>query len=494
MSRTLLLREIAAVIPGARLVNDSAGVVISSLAINSGSVEPGALFFAIPGASRDGHDFINDAKTRGACAFLVSREEALGSNAGILVSDPRLALSAVADYWYGRPSQSLALVGITGTNGKTTTNWIVYSLLNLLDKKTFRMGTLGFFAPGIADDPDSLTSPDALAVHRDLALAKAGGCEAGVLEISSHALDQARMHHLKLTSAVFTNLTRDHLDYHKTMADYGAAKLRILDLLAPGGAARLVVNGDDPFSEQFIQQAKLKKCAVISFGFSKAVDGQILDLKNQAGKSSFTLKRAGVDYQISSPYIGEHNAQNVVGALLAVEALGYSIKQLQEVLPHVTQVPGRLEYVGSAGIDVYVDYAHTPDALENVLSVLKPLTKGKLWAVCGCGGDRDPGKRPQMAKIAIELADRAVFTSDNPRTEDPAKILVDMTAEGAVPELLEVDRARAIEQTLTRAVAGDTVIIAGKGHEDYQIIGTTKYPFSDVSVVRKFFEQNREDR
>jgi UDP-N-acetylmuramoyl-L-alanyl-D-glutamate--2,6-diaminopimelate ligase len=494
VSRSFSLREIAAVIPGARLLNDSVGAVVRSLTINSGAVEPGALFFAIPGSTRDGHDFIEDAKARGACAFVVSRQEALGSNPGIVVNDPRLALSAVADFWYGRPSQRLSLVGVTGTNGKTTTNWMVYSLLNLLNIKTFRMGTLGFFAPGVADDPDSLTSPDALAVHRDLALAEAGGCEAGVLEISSHALVQARMHHLKLSSAVFTNLTRDHLDYHKTMADYGAAKLRILDLMAHGGAARLVVNGDDPFAEQFVQQAKLKGCEAVSFGFSAGVDVQIFDLKNKAGQSSFTLKRGGVEYQISSPYIGEHNAQNVVGALLAVEALGISIEQQLEVLPKVTQVPGRLEYVGKEGVDVYVDYAHTPDALQNVLTVLKPLTKGKLWVVCGCGGDRDPGKRPQMARIASELADRAVFTSDNPRTEDPAKILADMTAEGVIPELLEVDRARAIEQTLTRAVAGDTVIIAGKGHEDYQIIGTTKYPFSDVNVVKKFFGRNQEER
>jgi UDP-N-acetylmuramoyl-L-alanyl-D-glutamate--2,6-diaminopimelate ligase len=491
VSRSFLLRELAAVVPGARLLNDSTGQRVSSLAINSSTVEPGALFFAIPGSSRDGHDFLPAAKERGAAAFLVSKEAALGNDPGIAVPDPRLALSAIADFWYGRPSQQLSLVGITGTNGKTTTNWIIYSLLNQLGKKAFRMGTLGFFAPGIADDPDSLTSPDALSVHRDLALALAGGCKAGVLEISSHALDQLRMHNLKLTSAVFTNLTRDHLDYHKTMADYGAAKLRILDLLPPNNAGCMVVNGDDGFAELFIEQARRRGCAVVSFGFSSGLDVQISNLQNHAGRSSFTLSRSGHEYQLSSPFIGEHNAQNVVGALLAVEALGYTIEQLKEVLPHVTQVPGRLEYITRAGVEVYVDYAHTPDALENVLKVLKPLTKGRLWVVCGCGGDRDPGKRPQMARIATELADKAVFTSDNPRTEVPEQILADMLAEGAAPEFSEVDRTRAIEQTLTRAVAGDTVVIAGKGHENYQIIGTTKYPFSDVKVVEDFFQRNQ---
>lgn len=485
------LADLCAVLPDSTLLNATGDERVSSITFRSDQVTSGALFCAVRGTVRDGHEFVNSAYASGAAACLVSDPAALQSRPGILVSDQRAAVSKLAAHWYSYPSRSLKLVGITGTNGKTTTNWIVFSLLNLLGIKTLRMGTLGFFVPEVADDPESLTSPDPITVHRDLARALAGGAQAGVLEVASHALDQSRMSDVDLCAGVFTNLTRDHLDYHLTMENYGDAKLKLLELITPGSKGCMVVNRDDPFAERFYERAREKGIAVQSFASQYPADYTIGALAHHDKGSSFAFSGEGKTWQIHSPFTGLHNAQNVAGALLSLVPLGVSFEQLIEVLPQVSQVPGRLESVGEGEITVYVDYAHTPDALQNVLSVLRPLTKEKLWVVCGCGGDRDRGKRPQMAQIAVNLADHAVFTSDNPRTEDPQQILDDMMIEGARPEIVEVDRVRAIEETLSRAKPGDTVVIAGKGHEDYQIIGKTKFPLSDTKIVRDFFASTR---
>lgn len=481
------LAEIASQIPGASLQGTSGTELITGIAFQSGKVQEGSLFCAVRGTTQDGHQFVSQAITNGASACLVSDPASVPDSPAIVVDDVREALSRLAAFWYGSPSRQLNLVGITGTNGKTTTNWIVFQLLGLLGVKALRMGTLGFFAPGVADDPDSLTSPDPISVHRDLARALAGGVQAGALEVASHGLDQSRMRDVELTSAVFTNLTRDHLDYHCTMERYGEAKLKILELLRSGDRSLMVVNADDPFAEKFQARARSLERRTVSFGSGEKADYRIGVSKRTASGSEFTLTAEGNAISIESPYIGLHNSQNVVGAMLSLLPLGFSLEEMAAVLPQVAQVPGRLEAVTGSGIDVYVDYAHTPDALENVLTVLRPLTRGKLWVICGCGGDRDRGKRPQMARIAVARGDYAVFTSDNPRTEDPDAIIADMVAEGATPRFVELDRKRAIEETLSQAQSGDTVLIAGKGHEDYQIIGTVKRPFSDSQVVRDYF-------
>lgn len=484
------LAEIAREVPYAQLANAAGAEQVSSLTFQSGKVELGALFCAVKGTNQDGHQFIQQARASGAAAALVSDPCALNGMPGIVVPDVRTALSRLAAFWYGYPSRKLKLAGITGTNGKTTTNWIIFQLLGFLGIRALRMGTLGFFAPGVADDPESLTSPDPISVHRDLARALAGGVQAGALEVASHGLDQSRMRDVELLSAVFTNLTRDHLDYHQTMESYGAAKLKILDLLRSDKKSLMVINADDSFSSVFREHACQRNIQLAAFGCGDNAEYRISAVERKPWGSSFVLAEGSRRTEIRSPFIGLHNAQNLTGAMLALLPFGFSLEEISSVIPQISQVPGRLEGVGANGIDVYVDYAHTPDALENVLKVLRPLTKGKLWAICGCGGDRDRGKRPLMAKIAVDLADCAVFTSDNPRTESPEQIISDMVAQGAHPKFVELDRKQAIEQTLSSAQPGDTVLIAGKGHEDYQIIGSVKRPFSDSQVVRDFFAAN----
>lgn len=490
MSISHSLAGLAAALPASQLLHCSGSESVSAITFRSDQVAQGAFFCAIRGTAKDGHEFVDQAFESGAVACMVSDAAVLKGRPGVVVSDGRSALSRLAAHWYGYPSRKLKLVGITGTNGKTTTNWVVFSLLGLLGVKALRMGTLGFFVPDAADDPESLTSPDPISVHRDLARALEAGAAAGVLEVASHALDQFRMHDVEFTSGVFTNLTRDHLDYHQTMEHYGESKLKLVDLIRTDGL--MVINGDDPFSVSVAGRAGAAGLRSCQFSSRHGTEGYLIDnLIHDSEGSSFHLVEGQRRLKVHSPFSGMHNAQNVTGAMLSLLPLGYTLEQMIAVLPQVSQVPGRLESVGQQGVTVYVDYAHTPDALQNVLTVLRPLTQERLWVICGCGGDRDRGKRPQMARIAVDLADHAVFTSDNPRTEDPQQILQDMLDQGAKPEIVEVDRARAIEQTLSRAKPGDTVLIAGKGHEDYQIIGKTKYPFSDAKIVRDYFAASR---
>jgi UDP-N-acetylmuramoyl-L-alanyl-D-glutamate--2,6-diaminopimelate ligase len=486
------LAECARELDGAVLVGKGSEI-IRGLSFDTRTVKPGTLFFAIPGSSRDGHSFVQEAFSSGAIAAVVERADALGDRPGLIVKDSRRALSSLAHLWYGSRSDQLELIGVTGTNGKTTTNWLVYHLLNHLKKRCFRMGTLGFAYPDSAASGESLTSPDPLTLHRDIDIAFRDGCEAGVLEVSSHALDQRRMDALLFRTAIFTNLTRDHLDYHGTMEQYGAAKLEIVSLLKPDKQGTIVINIDDPYSREFETVARSSGRHVITFGESSRAEFRISDLNSSVGTSSFqVIHREQGSRSVCSPLSGIYNAQNLLGAMLAITTLGYSLDDIIRCIPQIPQVPGRLEFVGARDVGVYIDYAHTPDALENVLKAVRPLTSGRLWVIIGCGGDRDRGKRPQMAAAAVSLSDCAVFTSDNPRTEDPEQILRDMQSAGSEALFVEVDRRKAIHRALSEARKGDTVVVAGKGHEDYQIIGTVKRPFSDAQVVRDFFEQRGE--
>lgn len=484
------LQEVAAAI-GGDLVTDSKKLKITSLAYHVNHCKEGALFFAIKGSKADGHRYISEAFSRGAVASVVEDAEALGSSPGIVVQNSKLALSKTSALFFGTPTVKLSVIGVTGTNGKTTTHWMIDHLLQSLGKKVLRVGTIGIHSTGFADVPNPLTTPGPLELQKLFAEAVNRGIDYAVMEVSSHALTQHRVEDVRFDAAIFTNLSRDHLDYHSSIDEYATAKMKLFSLMRESGKNQKVaiVNGDDEYAERFLAVAAgLPRC--LTYGFNAGADLLIKDFSQSISGSSFTILFEGENYRVTSPFIGEYNAYNLVAAIATCVGVGFSIEEVFALTTRLPQVPGRLQSVGDKERGVFVDYAHTPDALYNALGALRSLTTGKLWTIFGCGGDRDRGKRPQMGHIAAEIADRVVITSDNPRTEDPKVIIEDILSSGIKPALVEADRKAAIEKTLSRLSPGDVLLIAGKGHEDYQIIGSTKYPFSDVSVVQDYL-QNR---
>lgn len=472
---------------GGGLVGSSA-VSVSDITCSSADVKRGALFVAVRGTSVDGHRYIADAAAKGAAAAVVEDVEALGGLPGIVVKNTRLALSKLAAVMHGHPAKMLRTIGITGTNGKTTTNWIVYHVLNQIGGGCQRIGTLGTECMGQRAEVGSLTSPDAISVQRLLQQAVEMGARNSVLETSSHALDQARVEDLEFDVAVFMNLTRDHLDYHKTFENYFAAKRHLFELLhgSSKDTKGAVIHGDDEHGRRLIQELPTLGLVDWSFGTSDDVALQIRGVEETAKHMVLTLRdrAASEQVQLSVPFIGRHNAENVVAAYGVCRALGHEPAVIADALRCVPQVPGRLERVGQGEPRVFVDYAHTPDALRRVLQAVRPTTQGDVWVVFGCGGDRDKGKRPEMAAVASEFAEQVVITSDNPRTEDPRAIINDIMVGAVGPRIVEVDRKSAIQDAIAMARVGDTVVIAGKGHEDYQIIGKEKIFFSDQEVAK----------
>lgn len=455
---------------------------LSGVVANGAHKTEGSVYVAVKGTKHDGHDFLDEAFRNGAVVAVVEDESALNGRPGVVVADSRRALSGLSALFFGDPSKDLSVVGITGTNGKTTTHWLLYHLLNQLNSPCLRIGTLGARAEGVLDYPGVLTTPGALQLQELFAEAKKGGVKSAVMEVSSHALAQGRVDDVAFDVGAFTNLTRDHLDFHGTMEEYFEAKALLFQKICTGSKTTrgAVLNIDDAFGRKLGERGQGRGLNVFSFGQAPDATVRIKDLSQTLRSSTVTIGYDGRDYKLRSALIGLHNAQNLCTALCSALALGYKIDRVIDSLQHAPQVPGRLESVGNAPFGVYVDYAHTPDGLQNVLSALKGLVQNKLWVVFGCGGDRDRGKRPQMADIAARFADRVVVTSDNPRTEDPHAIIRDILSEGCKPTIVEVDRRSAIRQALLAAKPGDVVLIAGKGHEDYQIIGTEKIHFSDV--------------
>lgn len=472
---------------GGHLVTSSP-VSVSTITCSSADVHSGSLFVAVRGTTVDGHRYIADAAQKGAHAAVVEDAAALGSLPGIVVQNTRLALSKLAAVMNGNPARELRTIGITGTNGKTTTNWIVYHVLNQIGGGCQRIGTLGTECMGQRAEVGSLTSPDAVSMQRLLRQAVDMGAKNCVLETSSHALDQARVEDLEFDVAVFMNLTRDHLDYHKTFENYFAAKRHLFELLASSskGTKGAVIHADDEHGRRLIQELPALGLVDWSFGTSEDVALKIEDVEETAQHMVMTLRdrAASRDVRLSVPFIGRHNAENVVAAYGVCRALGYEPAVIADALTRVPQVPGRLERVGEGAPRVFVDYAHTPDALKRVLQAVRPTTQGDVWVVFGCGGDRDKGKRPEMAAVASEFAEQVVITSDNPRTEDPRAIINDIMVGAVSPRIVEVDRKSAIQEAIALARTADTVVIAGKGHEDYQILGHEKIFFSDQEVAK----------
>jgi UDP-N-acetylmuramoyl-L-alanyl-D-glutamate--2,6-diaminopimelate ligase len=463
----------------------------TGVAYDSRRVQPGDVFVAVPGLKQDGRRYVGEALERGAAAIVLEGEDILAGSPAprIVVPSAREALARLAGAYFGHPSRALTMVGITGTNGKTTTSLLVDALFRRLGVKTGVIGTIEY---RIGDEarPAGQTTPEAVELQSLLAEMRESGVGAVSMEVSSHALALHRVDGVEFDVAVFTNLTQDHLDFHGTLESYRQAKARLFSLVAAGTKPRrtAVINADDPAGRSMVEGVGLP---AIAFGigagndvrprvFTSASDGIRMDVLTPAG-----------DLEIRSPLVGEHNVMNLLGAVSVGLAFGIERTVVAEALGSVSAVPGRFERV-EAGQPflVVVDYAHTPDALERVLATGRRLVApgARLAVVFGCGGDRDRGKRPLMGAIAGRLADRVWVTSDNPRSEVPeaivAEIVAGLPADARGRHLAMPDRKAAIHGALQSAEPGDVVVIAGKGHETYQIIGSDVLPFDDRAVAR----------
>jgi UDP-N-acetylmuramoyl-L-alanyl-D-glutamate--2,6-diaminopimelate ligase len=468
--------RLVAALPGARVAG-ALPPMVDAIASDSRSVRPGTLFVALRGERADGHAFVRDALARGAAAVLVERELDADLHApAIIVADTRAASSRLADAFYDHPSQALAVVGVTGTNGKTTTTHLARGVCEAAGVRCGVIGTLGG-ALGELRWPLGNTTPLALELQGLLAAQRDAGAQAVAMEVSSHALALARVEDVRFRVAVLTNITRDHLDFHGTMERYVAAKRRLFDL-----APAAVLNLDDPAGAAWAKELP----HAITYAIDAEATLRATDLRLNGDGSTF---RVG-EHLVTINLPGRFNVRNALAVLGIARALGIADEIAVQGLAATHAVPGRMERFGAFGIEAIVDYAHTPDALENVLHAARETTKRRLIVVFGCGGDRDPGKRVQMGEIAARLADRVIVTSDNPRTEDPLTI-ARAVANGWNADI-ELDRRSAIRRAIDDAQAGDTVVVAGKGHETYQIVGTESRPFDDRDEVRNAFRVRAE--
>ncbi|MBZ9799501.1 UDP-N-acetylmuramoyl-L-alanyl-D-glutamate--2,6-diaminopimelate ligase [Mesorhizobium sp. ES1-4] len=474
------LKDLAGILPVEGTA--SADLEVTGLASDSRQVKPGVVFFALAGTRADGATFAADAARRGAAAVVAGKGGALADLPVpvLAVDDPRLALALSAARYFGKQPQTM--VAVTGTSGKTSVAAFTRQIWEQAGYAAASIGTTGVVAPG-RNEYGSLTTPDPVALHQLLReLADAGVTHAS-MEASSHGLDQRRLDGVKLAAGGFTNLGRDHMDYHPTVEDYHRAKLRLFDTLLPKGAPAIIF-ADDPWSEPTIRAARAAGLDVLTVGRH----GDFLRLKrveHERHRQRAEVEADGVIHEIDLPLAGDFQIANaLVSAGLAISTGTPAVKALA-ALEKLKGAPGRLDLVGTtaSGAPVYVDYAHKPDALENVLASVRPFTTGRVLVVFGCGGDRDRGKRPIMGEIATRLADVVIVTDDNPRSEVPETIRAAILA--AAPGAIEIgDRRKAIHEAVGMLHAGDTLIVAGKGHEEGQTIGSETLHFSDHEEVR----------
>jgi UDP-N-acetylmuramoyl-L-alanyl-D-glutamate--2,6-diaminopimelate ligase len=450
-------------------------------------IEPGDIFVAVKGPDVDGHDFIPQVLAKGAKLIVCqsSSSVVIPAQAGIQVisvPDSSLALAVLAQAANGNPASMLTNLAVTGTKGKTTVTFLVRSCFQAAGQKCGLIGTV-IYDNCIDVSPAPLTTPDCRTIAKSQAQMLKAGAKYMVIEASSHALDQNRLASINFHAAAFTNLTGDHLDYHKTTGNYLAAKSKIFESLSPDSTA--VLNKQSPYSEQIAAGTKAK---ILWFAVDEEADlsAEIHSIDDSG--TTFTLRYRGQSIRIKTPLLGRFNVANHLAAAGLCLAAGLDLKTVARGLSSLDAIPGRLENVKSnAPFTVLVDFAHTDDALDNVLSTLKPLCKARLIVVFGCGGDRDKTKRPRMAKVVEKYADLAIVTSDNPRTENPDDIISQIVAGFKDPNSpkikIEPDRKKAIALAIESAKKGDVIIIAGKGHENYQIIGKQKFPFSDQQIA-----------
>ncbi len=484
-----LIRVLLAEAP--RLIGDSS-VRLFGVHQDSRRVEPGDLFVARSGGKVSGASFAQSAVERGAAALIVERGAPLPalSVPMLEVADARRSLALAAEAVYGNPSRALPLVGITGTNGKTTTSWLVERALSAVGAKPARLGTVGFAFGGESVD-SALTTPEADDISRYAARTRDAGGTHFVMEVSSIALSLDRVRALHFKVAAFSNLTQDHLDFHASFAEYGETKARLFTDHAPEVS---VLNMDDSFGAKLAERAHGQVLRVSKRPFADIFPKQVtVDARGIRG----TIETPSGEVTLESRLVGEHNLENLLLALGILQGLGVDLQRAARALGDAPQVPGRLERCDEPGDDilVLVDYAHTPDALERVLVAARSMTKQRVLCVFGCGGDRDPQKRPRMGAAVGRLADYAWLTNDNPRTEEPSAIakavLVGLREMDAKYEV-ELDRARAIELAVSKAEPGDVVLIAGKGHEPYQLIGDQTLAFDDRVEARRALSARRQ--
>ncbi|HEX5243311.1 MAG TPA: UDP-N-acetylmuramoyl-L-alanyl-D-glutamate--2,6-diaminopimelate ligase [Tepidisphaeraceae bacterium] len=480
-----LIRQLDPIPPSTGIPNTE----ITGVCEDSRNIATGNLFIARPGTKTDGARFLADAHSRGAAAVIVQEKLPKSPLPQIVVPDAGIAASVLANAFYQHPGRNVRMLGVTGTNGKTTTTYLVRHLLATMKIRCGLIGTVEI-DDGRTRREATMTTPAACDIAALLASMRDKGCRAAVMETSSHALDQGRVAGVPFMGAAFTNLTGDHLDYHKTMDNYAAAKARLFSSLDPEGVA--VINADDKYSPVMIENCAAR---IMRFGFGKSADYRAREVEVSSSGTSFLLQTPDGRCPVNMELIGKHNIENALAAAALVgETFGLSVQQIAEGLKDAQGAPGRLQAVRSGQpFAVLVDYAHTDDALENVLSALRPLTRNKLRVLFGCGGDRDRTKRPRMARTAERLADALYITSDNPRTEKPQAIIDEIL--GGLAEnrgksvTIEIDRHRAIERILSDAEPGDVILLAGKGHENYQIVGTEKHHFDDVEEAMKILHR-----
>ncbi|HVF38815.1 MAG TPA: UDP-N-acetylmuramoyl-L-alanyl-D-glutamate--2,6-diaminopimelate ligase [Gemmatimonadaceae bacterium] len=475
------LRDAVAALDAAKLLVEIRGKLpefVEGISDDSRHVSNGYLFIAVRGSARDGHDYLDRAEELGAVAGMV--EDASRTKLPVIVvREGRKAAAIAAGAAFGEPSRKLRMIGITGTNGKSTTAGILRHLLDESSARSASIGTLGVLlgtggevVPGGAE----LTTPGPVELQRVLRALVDRGVRTVAMEVSSHSLDQRRIDGLSFDAAVFTNLTRDHLDYHGTMEAYFAAKATLMDYVKPNGAAAINIDDDE---WKALPDSRRK----IFFGKDASADVRASGVRFSPSGSEWTVHYRDEAFPVSLPLIGDVNVHNALGAIAVGLTLGMPLKSLADCLSILPQVPGRLEVISTSPA-VLRDYAHTPDAIERALAAVRPFTAGRLILVFGCGGDRDRGKRPEMGEVAESGADLVVITSDNPRTEDPEQILDDIESGMRRDNHIRIENRRAaIDRALSEAGENDVVLLAGKGHETYQILGTRKTPFDEKAVV-----------
>ncbi|MBO6521293.1 MAG: UDP-N-acetylmuramoyl-L-alanyl-D-glutamate--2,6-diaminopimelate ligase [Rhodospirillales bacterium] len=466
-------------------------IEITGVTCDSRRVEPGFVFAALPGSKTDGSKFVADAVARGASAIIAPSDGIEIGDIDIPVvreRDPRHRYAVLCAGFYGvQPAHTAA---VTGTNGKTSVAWFGRQLLNAAGLPAASAGTLGMLGTAadgsvLAEVPGALTTPDPADLHRDLKSLSAAGIDHLVIEASSHGLDQRRLDGVRVSACAFTNLSRDHLDYHGTEDAYLTAKLRLFDTLAVDGG-QAVVNMDARFAEAFAGAARCRALEVITVGSGDGCRFRIIDVVPTPAGLDLGAEIDGAWYNLQVPLIGAFQASNAMVALGVAAALGVDPRSCIESLQNLCAAPGRMQFCGahSSGAGVYVDYAHTPDALETVLKAARPHAEGRVHVVFGCGGDRDAGKRPEMGRAAAAYADVVIVTDDNPRSEDAAEIRKQALA--GAPDAVEIGgRHDAIRAAVDGLAAGDVLVIAGKGHEQGQIVGDEVLPFDDVTEARR---------
>ncbi len=487
----MLLSEASKLLITSRIQGDPA-TPISGMEVDSREVQAGDLFICLPGLTVDGHDFAEQAIAKGACALVVERELPV-EVPQLIVSSCRHAMAVLGDAFYNHPSRRLRMIGITGTNGKTTTSYLIERIMNDNDVNTGLIGTIEMRYNGEAV-PMPRTTPEALLLQRMLGQMADSGVKACVMEVSSHALEQGRVKGTDYRTAIFTNISQDHLDYHNTMAEYIAAKGLFFSRLGnnyaePEQRKYAVLNIDDPASDYY---RRITAADVITYGVEQPADVRATNIRITSTGTSFHLTTFRGETDVTLKMVGTFNVYNALAAITAALIENVPLERIRHSLEHIPGVDGRVELVDAGQpFAVIVDYAHTPDGLDNVLSTIKEFAEQRIITVFGCGGDRDRTKRPLMGKVAAKYSDYTFVTSDNPRTEDPDFILTEIEA-GLKEDRIDtdryeliVDRRTAIQKAVEMAQPGDVLLIAGKGHETYQVIGKETIDFDDRLVAKE---------